>query len=202
MYTHLTNIMKIHKSITLILSVVACTLLALLLREKYILRVTTQDPALTPVHEVNSFESCVQAGYPVTGTTTKQCTTNDGRVYAQEINQSPTYINATKDLIVVSLPLPGNVTGKEFSIIGKARGTWFFEASFPVEVLDKDGKTLFSGGAHAEGDWMTTDFVPFKIDVKVPQSYIGKATIVLKKDNPSGLPEHDASVMYPITIEY
>lgn len=202
MYIYLIAIMKIQKSITLILSVVACTLLALLLREKYMLTIKTQDPLPTPLHEVNSFESCVQAGYPVTSSTTKQCTTNDGRIYAEEINQSPTYTNATKDLIVVSLPLPGNVTGKEFSIIGKARGTWFFEASFPVEVLDNNGKTLFSGPAHAEGDWMTTDFVPFKIDVKVPQSYTGKATVVLKKDNPSGLPERDASVMYPITIEY
>ena len=112
------------------------------------------------------------------------------------------YSNASSDLIVVDLPFPGAVVGKEFSVLGKARGTWYFEASFPVEVLDKDGKTLAIGPAQAQGDWMTTEFVPFKIDLKVPQSYIGPATLVLRKDNPSALPQYDASISFPITIEY
>jgi hypothetical protein len=112
------------------------------------------------------------------------------------------YVNASKDLIEVDLPYPGAVTGKAFSVIGKARGTWYFEASFPVEVLDKDGKTLFQGPAQAQSSWMTEDFVPFKLDVTIPDSYIGPATVILKKDNPSGDPARDASVSFPITIEY
>lgn len=112
------------------------------------------------------------------------------------------YKNASLDLIQVSLPYPDAVTGKEFSVIGKARGNWFFEASFPVEVLDKDGKRLAMGIAQAQGEWMTTEFVPFKADIKVPESYIGPATLVLHKDNPSGLPEHEASISFPFTIEY
>jgi hypothetical protein len=117
-------------------------------------------------------------------------------------NGQITYINSTSDLIQVELPFPGAVTGKEFSVIGKARGVWFFEASFPVEVLDKDGKTLFIGPAQAQGEWMTENFVPFKIDIKIPQSYIGPATLVLRKDNPSGMAEHDASISFKFTIEY
>lgn len=113
-----------------------------------------------------------------------------------------TYRNASSDLIVVELPFPGAVTGKDFAVIGKARGFWFFEASFPIEVLDKDGKLLASGVAQAQGEWMTEDFVPFKADLKVPQSYIGEATLILKKDNPSGLPENDASASFPFTVEY
>ena len=113
-----------------------------------------------------------------------------------------TYTNASEDLIVVELPFPGAVVGKEFSVVGKARGNWFFEASFPVYVMDQNGKKLAVGIAQAEGDWMTTDFVPFKADIKVPDSYIGLATLVLDKDNASGLPEHDASVSFPITVEY
>ena len=113
-----------------------------------------------------------------------------------------TYVNATKDMITVNSPTPDAVTGKVFSVLGKARGTWYFEASFPIEVLDKDGKTLATGVAHAEGDWMTTEFVPFKADIKIPQSYIGKATLVLKKDNPSGILEKEASISFPFTIEY
>ena len=115
---------------------------------------------------------------------------------------SISYNNASADLIVVELPYPGAVTGKDFSVIGKARGNWFFEASFPVEVLDKNGKRLTTAIAEAQGDWMTTEFVPFKADVKAPSSYIGPATLVLHKDNPSGLPKNEASVSFPITIEY
>lgn len=113
-----------------------------------------------------------------------------------------TYINASSDLITVELPFPGAVTGKTFGVIGKARGYWFFEGSFPVEVYDAQNTLLSRGIAHAEGPWMTTDFVSFKADISVPQSYIGKARLVLKKDNPSDDPTKDASISFPFTIEY
>lgn len=117
----------------------------------------------------------------------------------------PTYTNATPNDIVVTLPFPGAVTGKEFSVRGKARGYWFFEASFPVAVYDDKGNELAIGLASPEPpgtEWMTTEFIDFKADLAVPQSYIGPAVLVLKKDNPSGDPERDASVSFPFTIEY
>lgn len=114
-----------------------------------------------------------------------------------------TYIKASPDLITVELPTPGAVTGKEFSVIGKARGNWFFEASFPIDVLDKDGNILVQTYAMAEGEWMTQDFVPFKSQlIKIPETYIGPATLILKKDNPSDIREFDASISFPINIEY
>lgn len=163
-------------------------------------RTTMTGPVISP--SVLSFEDCEKAGYPVLESNPRQCKTPDGRTYAEEIPEKITYVNATSDLITVDLPFPGAVTGKEFSLTGKARGTWFFEASFPIEVLDKDGKTLATGHAEAQSDWMTENFVPFKANIQVPTSYIGPATLILKKDNPSGLPEHDASISFPITIEY
>lgn len=113
-----------------------------------------------------------------------------------------TYQNASADLIMVELPYPGAVVGKQFSVIGQARGYWFFEASFPVEVIDANGVRLAVGIAQAEDEWMTEDFVPFRADLTIPNSFIGPATLVLHKDNPSGLPEHDASLSFPITVEY
>lgn len=115
---------------------------------------------------------------------------------------SLTYINATNDLIRVELPYPEAVTGKEFSVVGSARGMWYFEASFPVDVLDKDGNILVQSYATAQGEWMTEDFVPFKGDIKIPSSYIGPATLVLHRSNASGLPENDAQVSFPFNIEY
>jgi len=115
---------------------------------------------------------------------------------------SATYANASTTDVVVSLPFPGAVTGKSFSVMGQARGPWYFEASFPVTVVDSSGKIIATGQGKAQGDWMTADFVPFKADISVPESFIGPATVIIKKDNPSGDPVHDASVSIPITIEY
>ena len=120
------------------------------------------------------------------------------------------YKNSNADLIQVSLPYPNAVVGKTFSVLGKARGSWFFEASFPVVLMDKDNKELARGVAKAQGDpagggvnWMTTEFVPFKADLKVlNQNYIGKGTLVLMKDNPSGDKARDASVSFGINVEY
>ncbi|MBI5139741.1 Gmad2 immunoglobulin-like domain-containing protein [Candidatus Nomurabacteria bacterium] len=155
---------------------------------------------VTPV--VLSFEDCLKAGYSVMESFPRQCKTPDGRTYAEEIPEKITYINSSADLIEVDLPFPGAVTGKSFSVTGRARGYWFFEASFPLELLDQNGKTIARGFTQAEGEWMTENFVPFKGDIKAPESYIGKATLVLHKDNASGLPEHDASISFPITVEY
>lgn len=157
-------------------------------------------PTTTPA--ITSFADCAAAGYPVAESYPRQCRTPDGRVFAEEIQQNPTYQNASADLIKVTLPYPGAVTGKEFAVKGEARGGWYFEASFPVEVKDKNGQTLVSVPAQAEGDWMTSDFVPFTANIKIPDTYQGPATIILHKDNPSGMPENEASVSFPITIEY
>lgn len=150
---------------------------------------------------IKSFADCAKY-YPVLENYPAQCKTPDGRTFAEEITSPITYKNATANDIFPELPYPGAVTGKEFTIKGKARGTWYFEASFPVKVLDKDGKVLAQGPAQAQSDWMTTDFVNFKMDIKIPDSYIGPATVVMIKDNPSGIPEKDASISFPITIEY
>lgn len=149
-----------------------------------------------------SFEDCVRAGYPVMESYPRRCALPDGRVYTEEIEIMLVYENASSDLIVIDLPYPGAVTGKEFLLKGSARGNWFFEAVFPVEVVASDGEVLVSTYATAEGDWMTTDFVPFNVTVSIPEEYIGTATLILRKDNPSALPENDASVSFPINIEY
>ncbi len=151
---------------------------------------------------VLSFKDCELAGYLVMESYPRQCRTPDGRTYAEELPEKITYTKSSNNLIRVANPFPGAVTGKEFLVIGEARGAWYFEASFPVQVLDKDGKVLATGIAQAQSDWMTENFVPFKAAIKVPESYIGPATLVLHKDNPSGLPENDASISLPIAIEY
>lgn len=112
------------------------------------------------------------------------------------------YLNATADSIVVDSPQAGSTVGKSVTITGRARGPWYFEASFPVEVTDQNGEVIASTAAHAGGDWMTSEFVPFSATLTIPAAYVGPATIVLKNDNPSGDPSRAASLSYPVTVKY
>lgn len=87
------------------------------------------------------------------------------------------------------------------SVSGKARGGWYFEASFPV-VLKVGTTTVVAGPAQAQSDWMTSEFVPFEINLEYGSEYSGKqATLVLKNDNPSGLPENDKQIEKKVVLE-
>lgn len=62
--------------------------------------------------------------------------------------------------------------------------------------LQGTGNEYSQGIAQAKSDWMTTDFVPFEATLEfVKPEFIGdfskRGFLILKKDNPSGLPEHD-----------
>lgn len=109
----------------------------------------------------------------------------------------------TDDAVLLSTPLPYATVSSPLLINGTARGLWFFEASFPISLLDSYGNTLGQGIAQAQGDWMTSDFVPFTatITFTAGAEIVGDAgTLVLQKDNPSGLPENEDSLTVPIII--
>ena len=108
-----------------------------------------------------------------------------------------------KDLVILEAPLPETQVVSPLVIKGKARGQWFFEASFPVILADWDGRIIAQGIAQTGGDWMTEDFVPFEAILEfVKPEFIGdfsrRGFLILKKDNPSGLPEHDDALEIPL----
>lgn len=97
----------------------------------------------------------------------------------------------------VTEPQPRAIVKSPLTVTGEARGTWYFEASFPVQLLDEQGSLIVMIPAQAEGDWMTTDFVPFSVTLNF-ETDAKMGTLVLMKDNPSGLPEHAAEVRIPV----
>lgn len=103
--------------------------------------------------------------------------------------------------VVVTSPLPKQVVESPLEIVGQAKGTWFFEASFPVLMMDANGKVIGTGYAQARDEWMTTDFVPFRSVLMFTPPETETGTLVLQKDNPSGLPEFDDSVSFPIRFK-
>jgi hypothetical protein len=100
--------------------------------------------------------------------------------------------NAKDDLIIVTFPQPGSVIGSPLTFMGQARGNWFFEASFPVVLVNWDGLIIAQGIAQAESDWMTEDYVRFSgtLEFTMPD-YGDSGALIFQKDNPSGLPQFD-----------
>jgi len=103
-------------------------------------------------------------------------------------NNSIQVFNISKDLFIES-PL---------SINGQAVGSWYFEGSFPVFLYDNNGKEITSGIAMAKSDWMTKNLVPFEVTLNFTVPETREGTLVLKKDNPSSLPENDEKISIPI----
>ncbi|MBI1729291.1 Gmad2 immunoglobulin-like domain-containing protein [Candidatus Acetothermia bacterium] len=102
------------------------------------------------------------------------------------------------NLIRVDTPHPNQMIQSPLFISGQARGMWYFEATFPVEILDDRGNVLARGAAQAQGEWMTDQFVPFRAELQFSNPSSKTGTLVLEKSNPSGLVENAASIKIPV----
>lgn len=142
---------------------------------------------------ITNFDECAGTGNPVTESYPRKCSANN-KVFTEDIGNELSLV----DLIRIDSPRPNNKIMSPLTVTGKARGAWYFEASFPIEIKDANGNLIGSGIAQAQGDWMTQGFVPFTatIEFKVPQTTTG--TLILRKDNPSGLPENDNQLIVPV----
>ncbi len=105
------------------------------------------------------------------------------------------------DLIVVDTPQPNETIESPLIIKGQARGYWFFEASFPVKLLDGKGDVIAAAVAQAKSDWMTEEFVPFEATLEFQNPATEKGTLVLEKDNPSGLPENSDELRITVVFQ-
>lgn len=102
--------------------------------------------------------------------------------------------------VVVFSPKPGDNLQSPLVVEGKARGTWFFEASFPIKITDESGNVLGSSFVQATSDWMTENYVPFRGEITFTSKAAGKGFLVLQKDNPSGLPQNDKEIKIPVNL--
>lgn len=102
------------------------------------------------------------------------------------------------DLIRVEAPKLGASIESPLTVRGEARGMWYFEASFPVRLLDGNGRMLAEAPASARGEWMTEEFVPFEANLSFAKPHTTSGTLVLRRANASGLPEHDLELRMPV----
>jgi hypothetical protein len=143
---------------------------------------------------VNNFEECAAKGYPILETYPSQCKTPSGETFIEDIGNEL----EKQNLIKINSPRPNELIQSPLEIKGEARGYWFFEASFPIKLIDENGKELGTAIAQAQSDWMTEDFVSFEAKLEFQKPETKKGFLILKKDNPSGLPENDDELRVPV----
>jgi len=146
---------------------------------------------------IKNFQECVAGGNPVEEIYPARCSTPDGKIFTQNIGNEM----ELADLIMIYSPRPNAKIASPLIISGKARGNWFFEASFPVKLVDENGNELANGIATAQSDWMTEDFVEFLATLEFTTPPTTAGTLILQKDNPSGLSEHNNQLIVPVEFE-
>lgn len=104
------------------------------------------------------------------------------------------------DNFIVDSPNANSKISSPIEITGSAKGTMYFEGSFEIKILDENENELGKGPATAQSDWMTENFVPFKATITFNKPVTKSGFVLLKKDNPSGLPENDLEVKMPVTF--
>lgn len=152
---------------------------------------TKQEPVV--VTDISSYEECVAAGNPILESFPPQCLAG-GELFVLDVGN---FVEKIDEVYVVN-PSPQEPIPNHYTVSGTARGSWFFEASAPIIITDKEGNVLLNSYVTAIGDWMTTEMVPFEQVIDFDPKEATEGYFILKKDNPSGLPEHDDEVRYPI----
>lgn len=88
-----------------------------------------------------------------------------------------------------------------FTLRGEARGNWYFEGSFPIEIRDGTNKPILIQAVKTKENWMTEKFVPFSTTLTFTKPTTSTGTLILHKDNPSGEASQDESITIPITFK-
>ncbi|HWB33841.1 MAG TPA: Gmad2 immunoglobulin-like domain-containing protein [Candidatus Paceibacterota bacterium] len=115
---------------------------------------------------------------------------------------TPEVQSGIPDLITIDTPHSGTLVSSPIAISGQARGTWYFEASFPIELKDANGAVIAQMPGQAQSDWMTQDFVPFAASLTFPAQPAGShGTLILKNDNPSGDASKQKEVDIPVVFK-
>lgn len=106
------------------------------------------------------------------------------------------------DVVILNNPKRNQIINGQVVIEGEARGTMYFEGSFPLEIRDGEGNSIARGFAQMTGDtWMTADYVPFRSVLYLQN--IGNAEVgelVLRNNNPSDNEGTRIEVSMPIRL--
>ncbi len=120
----------------------------------------------------------------------------------EEVLENPAQ-TLSHEMVVVNTPMQDEKISSPLRVEGTARGGWFFEGSFPIDITDEEGNIIAQKYATVKegNDWMVGKEVevPFEgeIEFTVPEG-ITEGFVVFKKDNPSDKRELDDQFVLPV----
>lgn len=117
--------------------------------------------------------------------------------YETEVNKTK-FTSPKGANLVVYTPASGSTTASPLAVVGQVPGGWSFEASFPVKLLNGKGEVVAEGPATVLGDWMSGEPASFAVSLTWSSPQTGAGSLVLSKDNPSGLSSNDDSLTIPV----
>ncbi len=128
--------------------------------------------------------------------TTENIDLLDWRAFPENIK-----VEEKEEINLVS-PKPYERVEMPLEIKGQARGTWFFEASFPLKLVDRSGNILLSSYIMTDEEWMTEELIEFEAEITSDRVIEGTVLsyLILEKANPSGLPENADQLSIPIYL--
>jgi len=147
------------------------------------------------IENISNFEQCAASGFPVMESHPRQCRAGD-KTFTEEIK--PVVYD---DKVKVTMPLINAFVDSPLQVIGEARGPWYFEAAFPIRLLDGNGNEITKTQGRATAEWTTENYVPFEAVLIFTPPSTETGTLVLEKDNPSGLPQNAESFKIPVRFK-
>lgn len=155
------------------------------------------------VVSIENFVDCVAAGNVIMESFSRQCRSANGRLFVEDVGNEL----EKRDLIFIDSPRSDQMIHSPLRASGEARGSWFFEATFPVVLTDWDGRIIAEHYAEAKESWMTEEFVRFEstLEFESPvfsdaddEHFSRRGLLILRKSNASGIPEYNDALEIPV----
>jgi len=118
----------------------------------------------------------------------------------KESKKDTTASRGLENLIEIIEPKKNEDLSSPVLVRGRARGYWFFEGDFPIEIRSENGETLAQGVAIAKGQWMTEDWVEFSADLQFEVDEKQPASMIFHKQNASGDSEKAKKYVLPVNL--
>ena len=151
---------------------------------------------------ITNFDECIAAGYPAMESYPRQCTDGNGETFVEELVGAVQFNSENGVLITLNDFQANKHISSPLTITGEVPGSWSFEAVFVAVLTDWDGRIIAEGQAQLTDDWMTDELVPFEVTLEFEKpTYKNTGALILKKDNPSDLPENDDALEVPVVYD-
>lgn len=142
--------------------------------------------------EAADFEGCIDAGFPVMESYPRRCRDGAGTLHTEDIGN---LLEMSAQITLENIQ-PNDTVASPLTITGEARA-WYAEATFPVRLLDDQGKVIATGKAVAQEEWMVDAFVPFSVTLTFTGQE-GKGTLIFEKGNQSGVETAPTELRIPV----